>query len=608
MGDVIMSLSDIELIILKDIYKVDVEGGKIDFNNYPLKEKNGNNNRIKEFANYLIRLKKLGYIILDGVFVVGGKEDEVYHNNVNIIYSEKIRISGKGIKYIREIEEKNSQNGKSNVLFSDLSSEVLIRRPNVPSSNLTKQNRQKISDWINEITPVISVESTKYALSIIKDRLHNKFDVQWRVDNNEKNSVHLYATNVYTTVYAYLKVEDGLLKSQGPRGINYENGTVKVHKCIEETKMFTTLNEKNVLRFTDVLLKALERPNDFYYKSINNKDNSRINEESNINIIEREGIDSISKVTSIASDTSTGPDLLDITEDVVAVSNLITLRKLNTPLSIGLFGNWGSGKSFYMNKMQETIKDIERIVKNLNKKALTTPLNEKESRYKELFCDSIIQIRFNAWHYVDANLWASLVSHIFIEISNKINNKVGPDFIDEIKLPFINELESTKELRREFESKKEIFKKLQNEKECELIKLDNSIRAKEKEKSNINISQIVEKLIKEENVFGRIVEIFPDAKGLPDSLNKLIGDKYDFVDTVKNTRGLIKTLIRTFRLLSIKDSLFICGIFIIFILFNISINYIPVDITSYFGKAIKGGIGVISAALSFLGLVKYKNG
>lgn len=275
MGDVIMSLSDIELIILKDIYKVDVEGGKIDFNNYPLKEKNGNNNRIKEFANYLIRLKKLGYIILDGVFVVGGKEDEVYHNNVNIIYSEKIRISGKGIKYIREIEEKNSQNGKSNVLFSDLSSEVLIRRPNVPSSNLTKQNRQKISDWINEITPVISVESTKYALSIIKDRLHNKFDVQWRVDNNEKNSVHLYATNVYTTVYAYLKVEDGLLKSQGPRGINYENGTVKVHKCIEETKMFTTLNEKNVLRFTDVLLKALERPNDFYYKSINNKDNSR---------------------------------------------------------------------------------------------------------------------------------------------------------------------------------------------------------------------------------------------------------------------------------------------------------------------------------------------
>ena len=33
------------------------------------------------------------------------------------------------------------------------------------------------------------------------------------------------------------------------------------------------------------------------------------------------------------------------------------------------------------------------------------------------FAPSAPQIEFNAWHYVDANLWASLVTHIFSELS-----------------------------------------------------------------------------------------------------------------------------------------------------------------------------------------------
>lgn len=614
-----MLLTDIEQIILEDVHKKDIEGGKITIDNYPLKETE-NDKRTKEFANHLMRLKKLGYISLEGVFVEGGREDEVYHNNVKIVYTEKIKITGKGIEYIRglatqDLQKNNLQidhlhpKDKFKISIEDgmgLDNLVLITKSNDTSSNLNKPNRQRIADWINEIIPLFSDESAKYALNIIKDRLHDKFDVQWSIGNNKKNSVHLYASNDYTTVYAYLKVEGGQLKSQGPRGIDYENGKVKAHKCIHETKRLTIINERNAYQFTDILLKALENSDEIINKNTNYKE-EEIGAKSNINIDESEEIDSILKITSIASDTSNGPDLLNITKDVVAVSNLIALHKLNTPLSIGLFGNWGSGKSFFMNKMQDTIKEIEGIVKNLNKKAKNNiSLNEKENQYKELFCDSIIQIRFNAWHYVDANLWASLVSHIFEEISNKISNKDNSNIMDEIKLPFMEEFESTKELKRQLVSKKDIYKKIYNVKENELKNLDEKIKQKEKEKSNIKISEIVLKLVKEENVSDKISEIFPDAKELPDSINKLLEAKNDFADTVKDTEGIIKKFINTFSLLSNKDRFLICIVFIIFILFNIFINFIPVDITTYLGIVIKGAIGLISFATSILGFVNIK--
>jgi hypothetical protein len=37
------------------------------------------------------------------------------------------------------------------------------------------------------------------------------------------------------------------------------------------------------------------------------------------------------------------------------------------------------------------------------------------------FCRQIVQIEFNAWHYLDSNLWASLVTHIFDELAGHMN-------------------------------------------------------------------------------------------------------------------------------------------------------------------------------------------
>jgi hypothetical protein len=82
------------------------------------------------------------------------------------------------------------------------------------------------------------------------------------------------------------------------------------------------------------------------------------------------------------------------------LAELICLQETQLPLAIGLFGNWGSGKSHFMNL-------IDRRIKSLTQESRDAA--DSQSRW----CREIVPIYFNAWHYSDSNLWASLVTEIF---------------------------------------------------------------------------------------------------------------------------------------------------------------------------------------------------
>ncbi|HEY3104251.1 MAG TPA: P-loop NTPase fold protein [Pyrinomonadaceae bacterium] len=99
------------------------------------------------------------------------------------------------------------------------------------------------------------------------------------------------------------------------------------------------------------------------------------------------------------SDTLESEDRLDIMPDVEAVCSVLAARDVKPPLALGLFGNWGTGKSFFMARMSEEIDSLAAL--------------ERENPGLTPYCSNILQIRFNAWHYLDANLWASLVSELF---------------------------------------------------------------------------------------------------------------------------------------------------------------------------------------------------
>lgn len=105
-------------------------------------------------------------------------------------------------------------------------------------------------------------------------------------------------------------------------------------------------------------------------------------------------------VYSLESDE--GQDRLGVGPEARAFARLILDKDVKPPLSIALLGDWGSGKSFFIEQIRQNIASLAG-----------------EGR-TELHA-SVVQIEFNAWHASDANLWASLVTNIFDEIWHKVS-------------------------------------------------------------------------------------------------------------------------------------------------------------------------------------------
>lgn len=107
-------------------------------------------------------------------------------------------------------------------------------------------------------------------------------------------------------------------------------------------------------------------------------------------------------IAGIANDEpASGNDVLEMGADVRALGALVAAKATKPPLSIGLFGDWGSGKTHFMNRLAEF---VEQTSKSEGASA-SGPYHAR-----------IVQIRFNAWNYVDGNLWASLVHHLFANL------------------------------------------------------------------------------------------------------------------------------------------------------------------------------------------------
>ncbi|TAV88640.1 hypothetical protein ELH93_05030 [Rhizobium leguminosarum] len=108
----------------------------------------------------------------------------------------------------------------------------------------------------------------------------------------------------------------------------------------------------------------------------------------------------------------------DLVADVTAFARLICLREADPPLSIGLFGGWGSGKSTFMQLLEGRIDKLTSDTREARNKAIAakmaggSPMPDKEPT----FIRNAVQIRFNAWHFADANLWASLTAEFFDQL------------------------------------------------------------------------------------------------------------------------------------------------------------------------------------------------
>jgi hypothetical protein len=120
-------------------------------------------------------------------------------------------------------------------------------------------------------------------------------------------------------------------------------------------------------------------------------------------------------------------DHIGVATEAEAFARLIASCDLTPPLAIALFGDWGSGKSFLMSAVQDQLK------------ALTARVADRPQAEVRVW-KRIKQIEFNAWEYVQGNLWASLLENIFAQLGS-----MQLQLVDSWRAPVKEQLEAAQE-------------------------------------------------------------------------------------------------------------------------------------------------------------------
>lgn len=219
-----------------------------------------------------------------------------------------------------------------------------------------------------------------------------------------------------------------------------------------------------------------------------------------------------STYADLIADSVTGEDHLDISKDVLAFSKVMSAKSFKPPLAIALFGTWGSGKSFFMNKLKNKIEELS--------------LKGKNSPY----CEGVAQIHFNAWSYLDANLWASIVTQIFEGLSNYISNDTkAKEYKDDIEKELSRQLNVTKEEIQDLEKRREAVKdqitKLRKQKSSLKSTLNKNIQKIEEN----SFQEVIAKIDTEFKVSQKItnaIQTNSSGKITSADLKRIVPDKY----------------------------------------------------------------------------------
>jgi predicted KAP-like P-loop ATPase len=114
---------------------------------------------------------------------------------------------------------------------------------------------------------------------------------------------------------------------------------------------------------------------------------------------------------TLLNDTPAGPDRLKIVDEVQALADAIALKEMNPPLVIGIFGGWGSGKSFVLHLIEERLQELR-----------CQGIGDGDNATQNFpFVGHPYLIRFDAWTFAKSNLWASLMQTTLVELDRQLS-------------------------------------------------------------------------------------------------------------------------------------------------------------------------------------------
>jgi predicted KAP-like P-loop ATPase len=128
------------------------------------------------------------------------------------------------------------------------------------------------------------------------------------------------------------------------------------------------------------------------------------------------------KSGSFRNDAAQDEDLLNLKDEINALTEMLLMRDLTPPVAVGILGGWGGGKSYMMHLMQKHMVEIRSRgldpveAWGFKDKDDKNPDSSRLNRY----VGHIYQIKFDAWTYAKSNLWASLMQTIFFELDRQI--------------------------------------------------------------------------------------------------------------------------------------------------------------------------------------------
>ncbi|MEM1218793.1 MAG: P-loop NTPase fold protein [Bacteroidota bacterium] len=236
--------------------------------------------------------------------------------------------------------------------------------------------------------------------------------------------------------------------------------------------------------------------------------------------------------SSYSPDTSSGKDQLEIMHEVQSFANLIASQDLQPPLSIGLFGDWGTGKSFFMEKLHD---EVDRISLEARAQEGDTGIHGR-----------IAQIKFNAWYYVDSNLWASMVTRIFDNLASFLGIKSEEE---ERESQLYENLASTQEqvqvaeraqlaIQNEITTLEEELETLKQERQRKRKELE-GVRLKHLAKTVQDDKQVKELMDKAQAELG-----FQQIKGIGEEIQQSKAQVQGLIDRYSTTRGRIVQVYR----------------------------------------------------------------